>query len=123
MTLRYFWENVIVNVEQDTGDVAPHTRQVRKDIDYEYEVVVRDRDVIDYLMPYNLSTKNKKKTDKEIEEVRLASFYMESVIEFLKDSEALDLEELYRNQDFVEFMEERYEEEARRNFEEENEAY
>ena len=122
MTIRYCWENMKVNVECDTGGIAPHTRQVEMDVDYDYEVVIKVRDIVDYLMPYNLSHK-KNKTQEEVNETRLAAYYMEKMFNFLQENSALDLDELENDDYFKEFMHDRYEESALEEWGESNDAY
>lgn len=125
MTIRYHWENIKVNVETDCGGVSPHTIPKITDIDYEYEVEVKVQDIVDYLMPYNLSKNNKHKTEDEVKETKLANFYMTKALDFLIHGCLLstELDELENDEYFIEFMKERYEELALADFEEMNDAY
>lgn len=114
-----------VNIECDTGGISPHTRQVIRDVDYDYEVDIKTQDIVDYLMPYNLSKSNKHKTADEVKEVGLANYYMTKALDFLIHGLSLssELDDLESDEYFVEFMRERYEEQALEEWEESNDEY
>ena len=116
MEIRYFWENMEVNV----GDY-PHSHTEIRDVEYYFDVQVKTRDIVDYLMPYNLGKQNKKKTQEEVNECGLANYYMTKAIDYLLDNLSIDLDELEQDEYFVEFMHDRYEDRALDNWEEENE--
>lgn len=124
MTLRYHWENKTVNVECGNG-ICPHTRKVIQDVDYDYERTITTQDIIDYLMPYNLSKHNRNKTSEEVKETALANYYMKKALDFLIYGLSLstELDELENDEYFVEFMKERYEGDALEEWEEYNDAY
>lgn len=123
MLVSYHWEKMKVNVEcNNQKSVSPHTKTVVRDVDYEYEVVIKVRDIVDYLMPYNLSHK-KNKTQEEVNETRLAVYYMKKMFNFLQDNSALDLDELENDDYFKEFMHDRYKESALEEWEKYNDAY
>lgn len=121
MTLTYEWNNVEVNVPNNYGN-EPHTHKEVRTIRHDYWVKVKITDIVDYLMPYDLTHK-KNKTTEDTKEIALAHFYMEKAIDFLKDNTDCDLEDLENDEYFVEFMKERYEEEAWQDWEESNEEY
>lgn len=122
MTISYHWEDMTVNVEC-CGRISPHTRPRTQDVDYDYDVNVSEQDIVDYLMPMNLSKRNKNKSEEEIKEAVLASFYMEKMYDFLRYNDAIDLDALEQDESFVEFMKERYEEKAMEEWERYNDAY
>lgn len=116
MTIRYLWEDRVVNVASLTDNhnaISPHTKQVIRDIAYDYECNVKTRDVVDYLMPISLQQ----------EEKRSAAFYMTKMYKFLEEVGALDISKLEEDEYFVEFMRERYEQNAYEEWEETNDAY
>ena len=115
MTLTYEWENVKINYRKHQ---EVYTKV--KDVKYDYEVDVKIQDIVDYLIPFHL-TKKKEKTREEITELGLANFYMTKAIDELITYARCDLEELESDEYFVEFMKERYEDEAWESFQEENE--
>ena len=117
MTIRYHWENMPCNVPSGS-----HTKVVRQDVDYDYEHAISFNDICDYLMPYSL-TRKKDKTKDEITETQLARYYMEKVLWFLKDNGAIETEELENDEYFVEFLHERYEQNAMEEWEEYNDEY
>lgn len=118
MTIKYCWENVKVNVPN-----GEHTIVKYRDIIYYLDIDIKVEDIVDYLMPYNLSKNNPNKSESEIQETRLAAFYMRKMYSFLKDSGALNLDELENDDYFVEYMRERYEEKAFEDWNETNEPY
>ena len=109
--LTYHWENVVLNVEKDTGDVAPHTRAEIADIDYDYYATITEDDIIDYLVPSTLREDDEKVYRRAIGHT----------ITNLHDY--INYDELAEDEFFVEFIKERYEEKAREQFDEENEPY
>lgn len=123
MTLKYHWNDVVLNVpDKYSHSDTPHTHQVTHDIDFEYDVVVRFGDIVDYLIPYSLKNKVDKDKLDDIE-IAAANCYIRKTLLFLKDNDALDLEELEYDQDFKEFMHDRYESDAWEEFQESNEEY
>lgn len=124
MKIRYHWENVLVNVPCESHN-APRTKKVLKDFDYDFEFNVKINDMVDYLMPYPLSKENKNKTMLDNMEVCRANFYMKKALNFLIKgcSRSIDLDDLENDEYFVEFLKERYEEQAYEEWEESNEEY
>jgi len=122
MTLKYHWENVELHEEVDTGDIAPHTRKVIRDINHIFEVQVKIEDICEYLMPYDLANA-KNKTEQQMKEISQANFYMNKAIQFLLDNGSCDLDELENDEYFVEFMHDKYEERAWEDFQESNNEY
>lgn len=122
MTIKYLWENVELHEEVDTGDIAPHTRKVHRNVEHYYDINVKIQDIIDYLMPYDLATA-KNKTQEQQKEIAQANFYMNKAIEYLIDNGVCDLDELENDEYFVAFMRERYEERAWEDFQESNNEY
>ena len=116
MTLKYKWEKMKVNVPNDSGDI-PHTHVVIRDIEWYYDVNVKPNDVCDYLFPTHIRKSYKP------HEINDIGFFMRKVANFLQESANCDLEELEKDQYFVEFMQDRYEQEALEDWEESNEAY
>lgn len=125
MTIKYHWENMKVNVEVGVYNVAalaPMTKEVIRDVDYDYECKIKTEDVVAYLIPYNLSHA-REKTKEQVNETQLANFYMSKAIDYLLENTCIDLEDLERDTYFVEFVKERYEEKALEEWEETNDAY
>lgn len=110
MTIRYVWENMIINVPKSCGDI-PHTEKRLATVRYDYDLVVNVRDIVDYLMP--MSEKDK----------GTANFYMSKAIHFLLDNDSVDFEKLEEDSYFVEFMRERYENRALEEWREYNAEY
>lgn len=116
MTLRYLWKDMEVNIPNNYGE-TPHTHKEIRDIEHEYDRVVKTNDICDYLFP-NLLKKGL--TPSEIMSI---GFYMRKVANFLQESAKCDLEELESDEYFVEFMKDRYEEQALEEWRERNERY
>lgn len=106
MTLKYHWENVTVNHLICDGCLCPHTKPTVEDVDYDYDVDVTDDDILDYL---SLNDD--------------ARMHAKEMFDFLNECGAVDYEQLSNDKDFVEFMTERYENDAREDFEAGNDAY
>lgn len=121
MTLKYLWENQKVNMEYDTYGVSPHTKQEIRDVRFEYEVRIKIQDIVQYLIPYNLQQGNLNTT--QINEVKLANFYMTKALSYIKENTECDFNELIMDEDFVEYMKERYEEDAYEEWKNSNESY
>ena len=123
MTIKYVWKDMEINVlDTNSKGTEPHTKKVAQDVIWYYDTPVRHNDIADYLMPYNLTHK-KDKTNYDIEEIRLAKFYMTKVLNFLQESSEIDYDKLEQDTYFVEFMRERYEEQALQDFKEYNDEY
>lgn len=103
MHLHYYWENVEVNYECDYGgySLSPHTRTRVQDVEYDFYVDIQDEDIIEYI-----------NGDKETS-IRL--------LDLLHN--CIDYDYLEEDDDFVDFMKEKYEDEAWEEWEEGNDAY
>lgn len=108
MWITYKWENVVVNV--DNGE---HTKPVKKNVEYDYDVSVSEDDIVEYLLP---DPKYCKITDNEIAH---QSCGIRKAVRML----GIDEDKLEDNDDFVEFLKERYEDKAVEKFNYENEPY
>lgn len=108
MYIRYLFEDVIVN--EPNGE---HTRPVKRDVEHDFHVNVSHQDIIEYLMPKWL-----KNDEKTIFNCGIGIALCE-----LDSCNAIDYDQLENNTDFVEFMRDRYREEAIKDFEESNEPY
>ena len=116
MIIRYRWENVQVNYPK--GHIY---RSQVTNVNWEYQVNIKVSDIVDYLMPYSLVTA-KEPTKEQISEKAYANIYMTKAIKYLVNEISLDLEDLENDQDFVEFMHDRYEEDAFQDFQDNNES-
>ena len=108
MWITYKWENVIVNV--DNGE---HTKPVKMDIEYDYNVSVSEDDIVEYLLP------NPKHTDLTMKDILNQECGIRKAVRMLGINE----DKLEDNQDFVEFIKKKYEDKALEKFEYENEPY
>lgn len=108
MWITYKWENVVVNV--DNGE---HTKPVKKNVEYDYDVSVSEDDIVDYLTP------NPRHTDLTMRDILNQECGIRKAVRML----GIDEDKLEDNQDFVEFLKERYEDRAVEKFEYENEPY
>ena len=108
MYIRYLFEDVIVN--EPNGE---HTKPVKRDVEHDFNVNVSHQDIIDYLMPKWLDRNGKATFNSAINIVLCR----------LEQSNAVDYEQLENDSDFVEFLKDKYREEAIKDFEESNEAY
>ena len=113
MTLRYEWSDTRVNVPHGN-----HTEREEQEIDYSYDREIKVGDLVAYLTPMEIKGK------KDLEnERKCAYYYMARAISYLKDMGFVELEDLENDEDFYEFMKDRYESEARKSFNEENGRY
>lgn len=108
MYIRYKFEDVIVN--EPNGE---HTKPVKRDVEHDFYVNVSHQDIIDYLMP------------KWVEPQRARDFGCAVGITLceLDSCNAIDYDQLENNKYFVEFLKDKYREEAIKDFEESNEPY
>lgn len=116
MTLHYHWENMKVNVATDGVHnlLEPHTHEEIRDVDYDFEVEIKETDIVSYLTPRFMKQ----------EELPVAKFYMKKMFRFIQENLTLDLEELEKDTEFVEYMKEQYETNALDEWQEYyNEAY
>lgn len=116
MLIKYKWENMrISEINPNSISQEPSYRNVLTNIEYDYWHDIGIQDVVQYLMPYELTHK-KSKTGDEINEIRMANFYMEKAIRYAIEYGGLDLESFEEDEDFVEYMKERYETRALEEF-------
>ena len=108
MWITYKWDNVIVNV--DNGE---HTKPVKMDIEYDYNVSVSEDDIVEYLLP------NLKHTDLTMKDILNQECGIRKAVRML----GIDEDKLEDNQDFVEFIKKKYEDKAVEKFNNENEPY
>ena len=121
MLIKYEWNNVECNVPNNSGS-EPHTHKETRTIRYYYDHDINADDVIAYLMPYDL-THTREKTKDQVNEIGLANFYMAKMIDYLLENTYIDLEDLESDTYFVEFMRERYEQDAWEDWERYNDEY
>jgi hypothetical protein len=108
MWITYKWENVVVNV--DNGE---HTKPVKKNVEYDYDVSVSEDDIVEYLTP------NPKYSGLPIKDILNQECGIRKAVRMLGINE----DKLEDNDDFVEFLKERYEDKAVEKFNYENEPY
>lgn len=120
MLVKYFWEDVTLNVENNYG-TSPHTHKVVRDVEYDYDIDIKIEDIVDYLIPYHLEQKEINSEEKL--ELRHAKTYMTKAIEFLVENCQIDLDELEQDETFKEYMKDKYESSAWEEFQERNEEY
>lgn len=88
------------------------------EIEYEYSHNVSVVDFVLYLMPQELSMHNKFKTEEQLKESNYAYKHMKKAIEYLMSIDQLDLEDIAENDEyFYQFLKERYEEDAKDDYE------
>lgn len=121
MFIKYHWENVECNaLDNDDNALEPRTHKETRDVDYEYDRGVTVDDLVEYLLPID----TKKQPDR-VEEKSWGKIYLVKGIEFMLEHgvelNGGDLEdELERDEYFVKYMHDKYEEKA---FEEWEEYY
>lgn len=98
MKIRYHWEQLKINYPK--GYIKKYEI---KDVDYDYYVNIKVEDVVQFLMPLKLESFKEKST---------AHFYLTKAIEYLTEETKVELEDLEDDPLFVEFMHDRYEDEA-----------
>lgn len=121
MRIRYEWKDVEVNVPNGYGEL-PHNHREIRDIEYDYNIDIKIRDVVQYLMPYNLVNKQDK-TQEDVNEIKLANFYLTKATNYLVDQLGIDLEDLENDEFFVEYMHQRYEKDAWEEYQNGNDSY
>ena len=120
MLIKYEWNDKEVNIPCDTGDIAPHTRKVIQDVEYELEVEPTIEDFVSYLTPRMFDTISERQAYRQGLK-KMFGFIQEHSDRYnLKEMLNENLEE---DEYFVEFMKDRYEEQALESFEESNGAY
>lgn len=120
MTLHYSFDGIVCECLESPGThinngwFEPHYyRAVCDDVEFDYEVDVSYDDIFDYLKPHDFE-----KWSEELKKAYIRGF------DALWDNDLVDnemLSESLENDDyFIEFMKERYEDEAREECEKEN---
>lgn len=105
----------------NNGWYEPHYHiEEMEDVEFEYEVEPDDSDYIEYLMPdfYGEQWKNLEKKDRDL----MLKGAKVAIANIISDFDSLK-EELEEDDNFEEFIRDRYEEEARKAFDEECEDY
>lgn len=106
MTLHYRWEDCpyqVLNSDASYRACEPIYHTYRGDVEYDYEVDVKLKDIIAYLRPKHFNT------DEEKEMFKLG---VTKLFDLLNNVDAIDFDQLEDDDFFREFMEERYEDEA-----------
>lgn len=108
MILYYLFDNIVCRVPHgagthiDNGWYEPHYREEICEVDYEHEVDVKFEDFFDFMKPHGF--------DKWAEDGRFA---YERACRDMWNSDWFDLYSLEENEDFIDFMTDKYEREAR----------
>ena len=100
MFIKYHWENVELNVPN-----GRHTKVVIRDVDYDFDVDITFEDICEYLQ---LNYTEQHAIDKFLDLVGWNS---------------IDYDRLEKDEYFVEFMKNKYEDKAGEEFDESNEPY
>lgn len=108
--LSYHWNNMPCNVlDTNNRGISPRTKQVVRDIDYDYYKSVSYDDIIDYLTP-NVLRENE------------SEIYHRAIRHTLTNlNDYIDFDSLGEDEYFVEYLKDKYEQEALESWEEENE--
>lgn len=107
MTLVYEWDNI---------DILSHNTQTSPTkVKHFYDIDISIQDIVEYLTPYNLTTSVL--TETETKSKQVIQHFMEKAIEFLRDNNAIDFDNLERDEYFVKFLKQKYEEKAWENWE------
>ena len=115
MKLHYIFEDVSCEVLEsplahiNSGWYEPHYRKEVCDVEYDFDIKVSYDDVFDYLCPSDFH-----KWSKEEQNAYVKGF------DALWDNNLVYTEDLEYDDNFYDFMKERYKEEAREAFDEEN---
>lgn len=121
MTLDYEWIGVECNVPNDYGN-EPHTHKEKRTIRHSFEVNVKGEDIAEYLMPISLQNHRELSND-EIKLKNWTKSMFEKMFDFLDDALTLDLDQLENDEYFVQFMKEKYEDDAWEDWERYNDEY
>lgn len=103
MTIKYHWNDMKATIIE-----GGYPKEIITDVEYEYSHAITKADIVDYLMPTSETQKG------------LANFYMTKMLEFLIENRALDISELDNDDYFVEYIHDKYEQDAKEEWEEEN---
>lgn len=115
MRLNYHFEDVACDVicsvssHINSGWYEPHYHTEYCDIDYEYDVDIDFEDFLDFMKPYGFEKLDKSFQDGFIKSLRN-----------VWDSDWFDYDRLENDDNFIEFMTQKYEEAAREQCEKEN---
>ena len=115
MILNYVFEDVMCDVLYDgathinNGWFEPHYCKKLCEVNYDYEVDVTFKDFFDFIKPFDFNHWGKD-----------GRLIYERACKDVWDSDWLKLDELEKDEDFIQFMKERYEDKARERYQEEN---
>ena len=101
MYLEYHFKDIMCEVEVEGRGEEPNLVKKLCEVDYNYEVSISDEDLIDYIAP-----RNYKKLD------RCFQVGFKAAIGHAINADLINFGDLEDNEDFIEFMTERYQEEA-----------
>lgn len=110
MKLNYRFSNIMREVEIDGGINEPNLVKKLCEVDYDYEVSISEEDLIDYLAPRNM---------KHLSYDFKVGF--KTAIGYVINEDLINFGELEDNEDFIDFMTEKYQEKAYKQCQEENE--
>lgn len=110
MYLNYYWKDMEVNRVVYSNSNLPHTKAFVEDVSYEFEVNIKVEDIVAYIMPLDLKL-NRHKNHESVVEYGFAKLYITKTVKYFEE-QGFDLEELENDDDFVDFMKDRYEEQA-----------
>lgn len=115
MYLIYFFNNISVSVLENAGThinnqwFEPHYRTEIIDLEYEFEVEIKFEDFFDFIKPYDF---NNWTEDKRLSYKRACKDIF--------NSDWFRLDDLEEDEDFIDFMKDRYEDDAREQCQEDN---
>ena len=113
MTLSYTFDGIMCDVLDNNYthfyDEPNYSRERCDGVEFDYEVEIGYEDVFDYVKPHNW-----KEWSQERKDAFICGF------DALWDNKLVCLDDLENDKDFIEFMTDRYEEDARSACEEEN---
>lgn len=101
MKISYYFEDIVCDV-LDGGYIEPHYRRARCNVDYEYEVEIGYDDYLEYNTPHGFSSWSKEEQENFTKELEAKWDENEESIKF-------DLE---CNNDFYDFMKNKYRDDA-----------
>ena len=114
ITLSYHWEGLVVNViDCNSRSSSPHTKEKKMDVDYNYDCEVTTDDIVEYLAP------SIKFTDLTMKDILNQECGIRKAVALL----GINKEKLEDNEDFIEFLKQKYENKALEEFNEGNESY
>ena len=115
MILNYVFEDIMCDVEYDAGThinngwFEPHYHREPCEVEYDYDVDITFKDFFDYIKPYDF--RNWKEDRQHAYERACRDVF---------NSSWFNLDDLEEDEDFIDFMKERYEDDARQQCQEDN---